>query len=332
MPPDGVRERLRDAWIDEVQATIVYELIARRESDPRRAAVLRRLAEVETGHRARLEARMRELGLELPTSGACGSPHGGDCRCASPRSIGCSHARRRWSSRSRTEIDERPTGDADTDHLLEEIRDEERQHTDALASLRAGAVPRLEPARGDAGPRSASHASSAASAGTARRAAGSPGRSTGPTTASPPCSGSSPASRGRPGVAPGAHRRALRRDRLGALDGDRRLPRRALDGGGRGANLAREREEVLAHPEEEKEELSLYYQLKGLTEAEADMIVERIAQDPEKLFEAIQPRNWEVRPPCGATRSRLRWPVGSRPRSARSSPCSRSSGSPATRA
>ena len=48
MGSDGVTERLRDAWTDEVQATIVYELIARRESDPRRAAVLRRLADVET--------------------------------------------------------------------------------------------------------------------------------------------------------------------------------------------------------------------------------------------------------------------------------------------
>jgi vacuolar iron transporter family protein len=53
------------------------------------------------------------------------------------------------------------------------------------------------------------------------------------------------------------------------------------------ANLKRERDEVLAHPEEEKEELSLYYQLKGLTAEEADMLVARIAEDPEKLFKAI---------------------------------------------
>jgi VIT1/CCC1 family predicted Fe2+/Mn2+ transporter len=53
------------------------------------------------------------------------------------------------------------------------------------------------------------------------------------------------------------------------------------------ANLQREREEVLAHPEEEKEELSLFYQLKGLTADEADMLVSRIAEDPEKLFKAI---------------------------------------------
>jgi hypothetical protein len=46
------------------------------------------------------------------------------------------------------EIDERPTGDADTDRLLEQIRDEEEQHTVALAQLRAGGVPVVErPAR-----------------------------------------------------------------------------------------------------------------------------------------------------------------------------------------
>jgi VIT1/CCC1 family predicted Fe2+/Mn2+ transporter len=53
------------------------------------------------------------------------------------------------------------------------------------------------------------------------------------------------------------------------------------------ANLARERDEVLTHPEEEKEELALFYQLKGLTEDEAKMIVERIAEDPERMFKAI---------------------------------------------
>ena len=53
------------------------------------------------------------------------------------------------------------------------------------------------------------------------------------------------------------------------------------------ANLAREREEVARHPEEEKEELSLFYQLKGLTAGEARTVVERIAEDPEQLFRAI---------------------------------------------
>jgi hypothetical protein len=48
-----VSARLIDAWTDEVQATIVYGLIAQRESDPRRAQVLNQLAEIERSHRAR---------------------------------------------------------------------------------------------------------------------------------------------------------------------------------------------------------------------------------------------------------------------------------------
>ena len=61
-----VSARLLEAWTDEVQATVVYGLIASREADPRRAEVLRQLAEIERAHRARLEGRMRELGIAVP--------------------------------------------------------------------------------------------------------------------------------------------------------------------------------------------------------------------------------------------------------------------------
>ena len=62
-PAPGVRERLLTAWRGEIQARYVYEALARRERDERRADVLRRIAEAEASHRARLEARMRELGI-----------------------------------------------------------------------------------------------------------------------------------------------------------------------------------------------------------------------------------------------------------------------------
>ena len=58
-PAPGVRERLLTAWRGEIQARYVYEALARRERDERRADVLRRIAEAEASHRARLEARMR---------------------------------------------------------------------------------------------------------------------------------------------------------------------------------------------------------------------------------------------------------------------------------
>src|SRR5579864_5708428 len=72
MAAANVEQRLIDAWTDEVQATIVYGLIAEREADPRRAEVLRKLAAIEENHRERLEGRMRELGIEIPDARGVG--------------------------------------------------------------------------------------------------------------------------------------------------------------------------------------------------------------------------------------------------------------------
>lgn len=53
------------------------------------------------------------------------------------------------------------------------------------------------------------------------------------------------------------------------------------------AEMARERKELQDHPEEEIEELVLYYELKGLSNDDARYLVERIAKDPERLLAAI---------------------------------------------
>jgi len=283
-----VGERLLEAWTDEVQATVVYGLIAERESDPRRAAVLRRLAEIEVSHRSRLEARMRELGIEIPDE----------------RSVGISTWRRlqaRFAPVERliarqeameqaiaTEIDERPTGDADTDRLLEEIRDEETQHTVALAQLRAGTLPSAEQGPGDDGPQ----VRLTRILGRERWHRGNDswisgviyGANDGLAAVFGLVAGFSGATGGSHLVLTaglfGAIGSALSMA-TGAYLAERSIAEVAA------ANLARERDEVLAHPEEEKEELSLFYQLKGLTPGEADMVVERIAEDPERLFRAI---------------------------------------------
>lgn len=283
----AVAARLLDAWTDEVQAVVVYGLIADREPDPKRAAVLRRLAEIEVSHRARLEARMLELGIEIPDE----------------RSVRISTWRRlqarvapveRLIARQEAmeqaiaaEIEEHPTGDADTDRLLDEIRDEETQHTVALAHLRAGTLPTGD-AFADDGPqvrlsrilgRERWHRNSdgwisgviygandglAAVFGLVAGFSGATGGSHLVLTA------------GLFGAIGSALSMAT-----GAYLAERSVAEVAA------ANLARERDEVFSHPEEEKEELSLYYQLKGLTAEEADMVVERIAEDPERLFRAI---------------------------------------------
>ena len=284
----GVGERLIEAWTDEVQATVVYGLIAERESDPRRAAVLRRLAEIEVSHRSRLEARMRELGIEIPDE----------------RGVGISAWRRlqaRFAPVERliarqeameqaiaTEIDERPTGDADTDRLLEQIRDEETQHTVALAQLRAGTPPSADHGLGDDGPQ----VRLTRILGRERWHRGNDGWISGVIYgANDGLAAVFGLVAGFSGATGGSHL-VLTAGLFGAIGSalsmatgaylaERSVAEVAA------ANLAREREEVLAHPEEEKEELSLFYQLKGLTPDEADMVVERIAEDPERLFRAF---------------------------------------------
>ena len=58
------------------------------------------------------------------------------------------------------------------------------------------------------------------------------------------------------------------------------------------AELARERNEIKEHPEEEREELSLFYQLKGFTEAEANAMAARMAENPEEMLRPSPTRSW----------------------------------------
>jgi VIT1/CCC1 family predicted Fe2+/Mn2+ transporter/rubrerythrin len=53
------------------------------------------------------------------------------------------------------------------------------------------------------------------------------------------------------------------------------------------AELNRERKEIKDHPEEEQEELSLFYQLKGFTEAEANAMAARMAENPEEMLRTL---------------------------------------------
>ena len=60
------------------------------------------------------------------------------------------------------------------------------------------------------------------------------------------------------------------------------------------ANVARERQEIAEHPEEEKEELSLFYQLKGVDEQTADQIAEQMASNPDAMLQALAAEEFGV--------------------------------------
>jgi VIT1/CCC1 family predicted Fe2+/Mn2+ transporter len=53
------------------------------------------------------------------------------------------------------------------------------------------------------------------------------------------------------------------------------------------AELDRERHEIEINPEEEKEELELFYQLKGFTEEESKAMVTRLAETPDQLLKTL---------------------------------------------
>ncbi len=53
------------------------------------------------------------------------------------------------------------------------------------------------------------------------------------------------------------------------------------------ANIAQERQELEHNPAEEKEELSLFYQLKGLTKAEADDFVTKLARNKDAMLNTL---------------------------------------------
>jgi VIT1/CCC1 family predicted Fe2+/Mn2+ transporter/rubrerythrin len=53
------------------------------------------------------------------------------------------------------------------------------------------------------------------------------------------------------------------------------------------AELHREKREIEEHPEEETEELSLFYQLKGFTPEEANAMARRMAENPEEMLRTL---------------------------------------------
>ena len=125
-------QRLLEAWRGEIQANKVYQALAAREKDPRRADILRRMGEAEVTHRARLEQRMKELGIAVPDPKTVPV---GFWRSLQLRVAPTERILKAQEAAENDEITVRylkPTGDPDTDALLKEIRTEERGHRDTI--------------------------------------------------------------------------------------------------------------------------------------------------------------------------------------------------------
>jgi rubrerythrin len=136
-PPSDAVARLLEGWRGEVEARTVYLILAGRVRDPRRAQVIREIADGEARHRERIERRLRELGQPIPDPS---SVQIGAWLRLQARAAPVMTVLRHMETAEQVEITDRyrrPTGDAGTDAVLSSIRSEEKAHSRTLATIEA---------------------------------------------------------------------------------------------------------------------------------------------------------------------------------------------------
>jgi VIT1/CCC1 family predicted Fe2+/Mn2+ transporter/rubrerythrin len=272
------RERLRaleKSWYREMEAAATYRALAEREKNPRRRDVLQKLTTAELGHAAKWEARIRELGGTPPDPSAVKPGLGLALQMASPevvfRKLEANEARDLAADRALTSVlDEKSLA------VLHEIAADDKDHAKILRVLGGPQSPRsaldliLKKERHVSGAGWVSDAiygindGLGAVFGIVSGMAGYTGGSgivliTGlaGTLASALSMGSS------------AYLAA-------------KSQREVYQG-----EIAREKAEIEENPEEEREELELFYQLKGFTEEEARILVARIREKPDHFLKTL---------------------------------------------
>jgi len=256
-----------------------YAHLATLERDPQRAGVLRRLAEAEFQHADRWAARLKALGAEPPPAGAA---YCGPWRKWLFKQLGVDAAVRRMEREEEQVADvylgnlERH-GDAETRRIAGEIKEEEKSHGRVLAAMFQTPVPVT-----DVGGRLHAiisrerHRSAGGWLGSAIY-----GVNDGLGAVFGIVSGMA-------GYGADTH--------LVLASGLAGMIASALSMGSGAwlaaksereaheAEVARERCEIEANPEEEREELELMYQLKGFSEDESRLLARRVAENPELLL------------------------------------------------
>ncbi|HTW12645.1 MAG TPA: VIT1/CCC1 transporter family protein [Solirubrobacteraceae bacterium] len=293
-----LRDRLLKAWRGEITAGAMYELIARR-LPPREAEIMRKMAAAEAGHRQRLEERMIQLGIEIPpvSSVKIGTWMRLQAKLAPVDRLLA--AREAAEDEEVDDLYKRSTGDAATDKLLHDIRKEERSHSMAVTEMRDNgeSKPAPDPALTPLQQRAKARLDKITGRETWHQASGGwisgaiYGANDGLASVFGIVAGVSGATAGSSFVltagAAGAIASALSMA-TGAFLAERSEAEVAE------ANLERERQEIVEHPEEEREELSLFYQLKGIDEATADAMAEQLSRQPDAMLRALAAEEFGV--------------------------------------
>lgn len=273
--PHRVLRALRESWQHEMEAAATYRLLAQQEKDARRREILRKLVAAEEQHAARWAARIRELGGEVPDTAGVKPVLGLTLHVASPDVV----YRKLEAMEARGLAGEEGLAaslDATSRAILEEVSADDQEHAKILRVLAGPQNPRtaldliLKRERHVTGAGWVSDAiygvndGLGAVFGIVSGMAGYTGGSeivliTGlaGTLASALSMGSS------------AYLAA-------------KSQREVYEG-----EIARERAEIEHNPDEEREELELFYQLKGFTADEARTLVARIREQPDDFLKTL---------------------------------------------
>jgi VIT1/CCC1 family predicted Fe2+/Mn2+ transporter/rubrerythrin len=279
-------DRLLQAWRGEVEANAMYTLLAERLGNTRQGDIVRSIAAAEASHRQRIERRLRELGQPVPDPSSVRlSP----LQRLQARLAPVAMVIQRMEAAEEIEITDRykrTTGDPDTDAVLEQIRVEEQGHSRSLESIEV--AHRAEPAPSSVQSR-------------LNRILGRESwHRTGAGWISGAIYGANDGLAAVFGIvagvsgATGGSSFVLTAGLFGAIASALSMATGAFlaersEGEVAAANVERERQEIIEHPEEEMEEVSLFYQLKGIDKDTAGRLADQLAQNPDALLKLHAP-------------------------------------------
>jgi vacuolar iron transporter family protein len=248
------------------------------------------MAAAEAGHRRRLEARMTELGIRIPDEREVRLSRWLRLQARIAPVDRLLAVREAAEQEEAGDLYRRPTGDEGTDRLLGAIRKDERSHSRAVKQLRA---------TGD-GQQEISNAGAPSAA--QQRLDRILGRETwhqrGGSWISGAIYGANDGLAAVFGIvtgvsgATGGSSFVLTAGLAGAVASALSMATGAFLAERSGqevmeANVERERQEIAEHPEEEREELSLYYQLKGIDPATAERLAAQLSEEPEAMLRVL---------------------------------------------
>jgi vacuolar iron transporter family protein len=280
--PEETIEVVKRNWRAEIETAQTYRDLAKRELDEKRKAILLRMAEAEERHAQRWEQKLRDLGVEPPvledTIGRRLNRWWNKIAGANVAIRRMEAAEERHEAEFREQADRALAGEQDVQEFLRQSALEEKAHARALNAM-----------AGPPSPRTALDAILKRERWHGR----------GGSWVADAIYGANDGLGAVFGIVSGVAGATSNQQHYILIAGLAGTLASTLSMGAGAylaakseaevyeAEISRERAEVEENPEEEIEEMSLFYQLQGFSPEESQKMAERLAQQPEQFVQAM---------------------------------------------